>query len=135
MGLESNEIIGLVREGVPAIALDHLARAMRVPTARLLMWMDWPATTVKRKIRARSILSKSEGEQILLAVRLISQVQQMINESGSPEGFDAPSWLANWLAEPNPALGHLPPGEYMDTTEGLNLLNDILARMRSGAYM
>jgi len=59
----------------------------------------------------------------------------MVNESGNPEDFDAAVWLANWLKEPNPALGCIPPGEYMDTAEGFNLLSDTLARMQSGAYV
>lgn len=133
--LESVEIIGVVRRGVPALAIDDLARGMGVPTARLIKWMGWPVATIERKIRTRSALSKSAGGQIFLVIRLISQIQRMVNESGNPEGFDAAAWLGNWLAEPNLALGCVSPGEYMDTVEGFSLLSDTLTRMRSGVYV
>lgn len=133
--LESVEIIGVVRRGVPALAIDDLAREMGVPTARLIKWMGWPVAAVERKIRARSALSKSAGGQIFLLIRLISQIQRMVNESGNPEGFDAAVWLGHWLTEPNLALGCVSPGEYMDTAAGFSLLNDTLARMQSGAYV
>lgn len=135
INLESVEIIGVVRKGVPALAIDDLARAMEVPRAQLMAWMGWAAATVERKIRTRSALSKSAGGQVFSVIRLISQVQRMVNESGNPEGFVAAVWLANWLKQPNPALDRISPGEYMDTAEGFNLLSDILARMQSGAYV
>lgn len=132
--LESVEMIGVVRRGVPALVIDDLARGMGVPTARLITWMGWPVAAVERKIRARSALSKSAGGQIFLLIRLISQIQRMVNESGNPDGFDVAAWLGNWLTEPNPALGCVSPGEYMDTAAGFSLLSDTLARMQSGAY-
>ncbi|WP_417277421.1 antitoxin Xre-like helix-turn-helix domain-containing protein [Castellaniella sp.] len=135
MSLESAGIVEVVREGVPALAIDSLARAMGVPRAQLMAWMGWSVASVERKIRARATLSKSAGGQVLSTIRLISQVQRMVHESGNSEGFDAAIWLANWLKESSPALGCVPPGEYMDTAEGFNLLSDTLARMQSGAYV
>jgi hypothetical protein len=82
--------------------------------------MELPAATVKRKIRSGYTLSKTAGEHVLSIARLIGQVQKMVQESGNPEGFEPAVWLAKWLAEPNPALGSITPGEYMDTAEGLS---------------
>ncbi|MBN9403289.1 antitoxin Xre/MbcA/ParS toxin-binding domain-containing protein [Castellaniella denitrificans] len=133
--LESVEIIKVVRKGVPALAVDDLARGMGVSTTWLITRMGWPVAAVERKIRARSALSKSAGGQIFSVIQLISQVQRMVNESGTPEDFDAAAWLDNWLAVPNRALGGVSPGEYMDTAAGFSLLSDTLARMQSGAYV
>ncbi|WP_368643435.1 antitoxin Xre/MbcA/ParS toxin-binding domain-containing protein [Castellaniella ginsengisoli] len=135
MALESVDIIDVVRMGVPALAIDDLARGMGVPSARLITWMGWPVAAIERKIRARSALSKAAGGQVFLLIQLISQIQQMVNESGNPDGFDAAAWLGNWLTELNPALGCVSPGEYMDTAAGFSLLSDTLARMQSGAYV
>lgn len=134
MDLESSDIIKAVRDGVPADFIDELGQAMSVSRTQLLDWMGLPETTVKRKIRSAQPLSKAVSEQAVAMARLIGQVQRMVNESGDPEGFDAAVWLAEWLAEPNPALGGVPPGEYMDTAEGFNLVSDTLARMQTGAY-
>jgi uncharacterized protein (DUF2384 family) len=55
-------------------------------------------------------------------------------ESGEPEGFDAATWTANWLEEPNAALGGRAPGEFMDTADGRSLVAGLVAQMQSGAY-
>ncbi|WP_253190217.1 MbcA/ParS/Xre antitoxin family protein [Paraburkholderia phenazinium] len=59
----------------------------------------------------------------------------MVNQSGSSADFDAQAWLIHWLGSPVPALGGRPPGELLDTAEGVRLVSETLARMQSGAYM
>lgn len=132
--MDVQDRIRLVREGVPAELIDDLGTAMHVPRIQLLDWMGLPEATIKRRIRDVQPLSRPEGEQALAMTRLIRQVQRMVDESGDSTNFDAALWLAQWLAEPNPALGGVPPGQYMDTAEGFMLISDTLARMQSGAY-
>lgn len=40
-------------------------------------------------------------------------VEKIVRESGSPEGFDARSWLKAWLTRPTPALGGKRPDEFL----------------------
>lgn len=61
-------------------------------------------------------------------------MQKIVAESGTPDGFDAARWTADWLEEPNPALGGRPPGEFMDTADGRALVSGLVAQMQSGAY-
>jgi len=65
---------------------------------------------------------------------LVRQVEQMVAESGNPEGFDAGQWLAAWMERSVPALGGKRPAEYMATAEGRALISQLLAMMQSGAY-
>lgn len=65
---------------------------------------------------------------------LIDQVQAMVEASGNPVGFDAEKWLAEWLQQPQPALGDRPPAALMGTAEGQEKVANILARMQSGAF-
>lgn len=132
--MDVRDRIRLVREGVPAEVIDDLGTAMHVSRVQLLDWMGLPEATIKRRLRDVQPLSRPEGEQALAMTRLIRQVQRMVDESGDNTNFDAALWLAQWLAEPNPALGGVPPGQYMDTAEGFVLISDTLARMQSGAY-
>jgi putative toxin-antitoxin system antitoxin component (TIGR02293 family) len=134
MDLDSQEVIQVLRSGVRAGVLDELGHAMDVPRVQLLAWMDVPETTIKRKIGEDKFLSKPVGEQAVFIARLIGQVQQMVEESGEPENFDAAKWLAQWLSVPNPSLGGIEPGKYMDTAQGRMLVSDTLARLQSGAY-
>jgi uncharacterized protein (DUF2384 family) len=59
----------------------------------------------------------------------------MVNQSGNSSDFDAQAWLIHWLRTPVPALGGRPPGELLDTAEGVTLVSETLARMESGAYI
>lgn len=132
--LGPHDVIAVVRQGVPARLLDDLVHDMKVSRSVLLSWIDIPEATVKRKIRDDAVLGKAAGEQALGVARLIGQVEGMVSQSGNPQGFDAAAWLADWLTQPNPALGGACPGQYLDTAEGRALVSDILQRMQSGAY-
>jgi uncharacterized protein (DUF2384 family) len=70
--------------------------------------------------------------QHVLALTAI--VQQMINESGDPVGFDAHAWTSRWIQRPLPALGGALPAEYMVTPEGRELVERLVWSMQSGAY-
>jgi putative toxin-antitoxin system antitoxin component (TIGR02293 family) len=126
--------ICMVKEGLPSKLLTTLAADMHVPRERLYDWTGIARTTANRKVKGNLALSQDESERALGMTRLIGQVERIVAESGNPEGFDAARWTADWLQEPNPALGGRPPGEYMDTADGRELVSRLVARMQSGAY-
>lgn len=126
--------IGVVKEGLPARLLTTLASDMRVPRERLYLWIGIARTTANRKVKIDEVLSQDESERTLGIARLVGQVQKIVSESGATEGFDAAKWTADWLEEPNAALGARPPGEFMDTADGRALVEGLVAQMQSGAY-
>jgi len=126
--------IGMVKEGLPARLLTTLASDMHVPRERLYGWLGIARTTANRKVKGGELLSQDESERALGIARLVGQVQKIVAESGAPDGFDAARWTADWLEEPNPALGGRSPGEYMDTADGRALVSGLVAQMQSGAY-
>ena len=65
---------------------------------------------------------------------LTKVVQRMVNESGDPVGFDARTWLLQWLLELNPALGRRRPLDVLSEPEGLNQVRGLLLCAQSGAY-
>ncbi|WP_081072875.1 antitoxin Xre/MbcA/ParS toxin-binding domain-containing protein [Burkholderia cepacia] len=65
---------------------------------------------------------------------LTAQVQGMVEESGSPDGFDVRSWLFDWLHSPVPALGGQRPVDCLHTPEGIDLISRLLASAQSGTY-
>ncbi|HDR9057792.1 TPA: DUF2384 domain-containing protein [Burkholderia vietnamiensis] len=65
---------------------------------------------------------------------LVTQVQSMIEEAGNQDGFDARSWLFDWLHSPVPALGDQRPVDYLHTPEGIDLISRMLASAQTGAY-
>ena len=61
-------------------------------------------------------------------------VQRMVDESGTPVGFDALSWLDQWLLELAPAFGRRRPLDVLSEPGGLDLVRSHLLRAQSGAY-
>jgi putative toxin-antitoxin system antitoxin component (TIGR02293 family) len=133
-GFDALERIELVKGGVPAGLLVRISEDMAIPKDRLYATIGLARATVNRKLRARQVLSREEGERVLGMARLVGQVETIVRESGNPEGFDAAKWVAAWLERPQPALGGRRPGELMDTADGRSLVHDLVARMQSGAY-
>jgi putative toxin-antitoxin system antitoxin component (TIGR02293 family) len=123
-----------IKQGVPAIVVDTVAREMKVPKERLLGTLGIARATLDRKAKDNKPLSPEESSRVMGLARLVGQVEAIVRESGNPEGFSAPEWVATWLAQPLPALGGHAPGELMDTAEGQQIVSNLLERARSGAY-
>jgi putative toxin-antitoxin system antitoxin component (TIGR02293 family) len=131
---EPMERVHIVKRGVPAQVVEVIAKRMAMPKERLVGTLGLARATVDRKARQNRPLSMDESSRVLGMARLVGQVQAMIEESGTPEGFDAAAWVSQWLERPLPALAGQRPAELMDTPEGQALVSDLVARMRSGAY-
>lgn len=128
------ERVRLIRNGVSAIALVKTGKAMGIPNEQLFETLRFPRATVARKISRHEVLSPEFSERVIGLQKLIGQVESMVAESGDTSGFDPARWVANWLNTPCPALGGAKPAEYMDTTEGQELVSNLLSMMQSGAY-
>lgn len=131
---DAMERVRLVKEGVPAQLLVVLADDMAISREKLYATIGVARATADRKIREQTRLSLDESERALGLARLVGQVEQIVRESGSPEGFEAATWTAAWLDRPHAALGGVRPGTLMDTAEGRNIVSDLVAQMQSGAY-
>ena len=131
---DAMERISIVKRGMPASAVDVMAKRMAVSKERLVTTLGMARATVDRKAKDNKPLSKDDSARLLGMARLVGQVQQMVSESGDPEGFDAAAWVAQWLESPLPALGGEKPAAFMDTADGQALVATIVARMQTGAY-
>ena len=65
---------------------------------------------------------------------LTDLVQQIVTESGNPEGFNAEVWLQKWLASPIPAFGNRRPWDILQEPEGLALVQATLLQIQAGSY-
>ncbi len=112
----------------------ELARRMSITKERLFATLGLPRATVDRKVRENKALSPDESSRVLGVVRLVGHAQTLVDESGEPQDFNAAQWVANWLAQPMPALAGHCPAELMDTAEGQAIVANLLERAQSGAY-
>ncbi|HTU12312.1 MAG TPA: MbcA/ParS/Xre antitoxin family protein [Allosphingosinicella sp.] len=117
------------------------AKARQAATAgaavRLLELDDLEDDLRRESVNEGSIAYRAaspETERGSAVSRLTEQVQTILDESGAPEGFDAPTWLSHWLRQPLPALSGQRPIDLIDTIEGQRLVEQALGQIQSGAY-
>jgi len=128
------ERIGMIREGVSAVELINMGKKMGVSKEKMFSLLHFPRSTVNRRIAKNETLSAEYSERLIGLQKLIGQVEIMVSESGDSSGFNAASWVADWLERPVAALNNSRPADFMDTIEGIELISSILAKMQSGAY-
>lgn len=128
------ERISMIKQGVPASEAKQMIADLCFDQQVLLPALKLSPATVNRKAARNEPLTPSESERVIGVARLVGQLQAMIEESGDPDGFDAPAWLSKWLREPVPALGGARPVDLLDTMEGQSLVSQALAQIQSGAY-
>ena len=65
---------------------------------------------------------------------LTDLVQQIVMESGNPEGFDAEAWLQEWLAAPLPAFGNRRPWDVLQEPEGPAVVRATLLQIQKASF-
>ncbi|MBN1960482.1 MAG: DUF2384 domain-containing protein [Deltaproteobacteria bacterium] len=128
------ERIRRIKQGVDAQLMLYVIDSLGMPKQHFYKILGLPIATMNRKVHKNEQLSIEQGERIFGIIKLIGQVQTMVNQSGESKGFNAAKWVANWINEPLSALGGKRPSDYMDTIEGQELVANLLARIQSGAY-
>ncbi|WP_313569653.1 antitoxin Xre-like helix-turn-helix domain-containing protein [Comamonas terrigena] len=126
--------IAVIRQGLGAQGVSDMASALQLSVDRTIHILGFPKSTVLRKIKGADVLDSDQSERLFQLQRLIGMVQQMVQDYGDSQGFDAGQWLGQWLEQANPALGGEKPAAYLDTASGVALVESLLHRMISGAY-
>lgn len=124
----------MLMEGLPADTLAELAEVLGTPLSALGQSLNLSGSTIRRRLNSGDNLTLEEGERTLGLIRLIGQVQDMVERAGDPRGFDAGAWLQAWLNRPAPALGGVLPREYLSSNAGQQALSELLMRNISGTY-
>lgn len=128
------EKIKLVRSGISPQYVLRISDSMGITKDALFKVLNFPKSTIDKKIAANQNLPIEQGERLIGMAKLVGQVEVMVQESGNPDGFNAAKWVANWIEKPSPALGGEKPAAYLDTVSGQEMISDLLAKMQSGAY-
>ena len=126
--------IRFIKSGIPAGKAKDLIAGLHLDQHVVLTALNLKTATINRKAKQNEMLSIEDGERIVGLAKLVGQVEAMVEDAGTADGFDATEWLSQWLREPLPSLGGVRPLDLLDTMEGQSLVSQALAQAQSGAY-
>jgi hypothetical protein len=131
---DTAERLWFIRQGVSACWVDALARRLGSTRKRVCNDLALPYAMVGRKCARGQNLTPAQSERVIGAFDLLGTVDQIVQESGDPTGFDAGRWLGGWIQVPARVLGGDRPASYLSTVTGQAFLRTLLLRAQAGVY-
>lgn len=115
-------LIGTLKQGLPASRVDVLTSMLELPAARVADLLSIPTSTLARRRKAGR-LDRDESERTYRLARLAERASDVF---GSLEA------AAEWLKQPQFALGGETPLRFADTEPGAREVENLLGRIEHG---
>src|SRR5271167_1276315 len=116
--------IGMIREGIPAAAVESILNAVSLSQSELARALGIPERTLARRKR-EGVLNSEESSKLLRLARVISRAQVVFDDAGA---------AVDWLKTPNAALRGYAPLSLLDTDIGAESVLDTLGRIEHGVF-
>lgn len=116
--------VGMIREGIPAAAVESVLSAVDVSQSELAQALGIPERTLARRKR-EGMLNSEESSKLLRLARVVSRASEVFGE---------PAAALNWLKSPNAALRGDAPLTLLDTDIGAESVLDTLGRIEHGVF-
>jgi len=116
--------VGMIREGIPAAAIEFVLGAVRVSQSELARALGIPERTLARRKR-EGLLNSEESSKLLRLARVMSRASVV---------FDDPAAAIDWLKSPNATLRGNAPLSLLDTDIGAESVLDTLGRIEHGVF-
>ncbi len=139
-GASVSERVALEMGGVPVRLASGLFDSLRIPVTEVHDLFGIPKARLQRRLAASDgVIDGVAGQTIVGCADLLNVLDRFLAEFGSedsPAGqeFDAGKWLGEWMREPHPALGGVPPVAYLQAPSGRIAVTRALGAAFSGAY-
>jgi putative toxin-antitoxin system antitoxin component (TIGR02293 family) len=114
----------LIRKGISSVAVDALAKALRVTQSELAVALGIPERTLIRRKKEGTLTSEESAKVVRLA-RVIGRAEEVF------EGIDA---ALDWMKSGNAALSGATPLSLLDTDIGAESVTDMLGRIEHGVF-
>ena len=114
----------MIREGIPAAAVESVLSAVHVSQSELAQALGIPQRTLARRKR-EGVLNSEESSKLLRFARVMSRASEV---------FDGPTAAIDWLKSPNAALRGNAPLHLLDTDIGAESVLDTLGRIEHGVF-
>jgi len=116
--------IEVIRNGIPAAAVESLLKAMQVSQAEFARALGIPERTLARRKREGE-LNSEESAKLLRLARVVGRANEV---------FENAVAALHWLKSPNSALSGATPLSLLDTDIGAESVLDTLGRIEHGVF-
>lgn len=116
--------VDMIREGIPAAALESILTAARLSQSELSQTLGIPERTLARRKRD-GVLNSEESSKLLRLARVVSRASEVFDDSAA---------AIDWLKSPNAALRGNAPLHLLDTDVGAESVLDTLGRIEHGVF-
>lgn len=116
--------VSLIRDGIPAAAVESVTKAIRLSQAELGSTLGIPERTLARR-KKEGVLSAEESAKLLRLARTLRRASEVFEDTDA---------AVDWLKSPNRALGGVTPLSLLDTDLGAESVADVLGRIEHGVF-
>lgn len=116
--------IEVIRQGIPAAAVESLLKAIQVSQSELARTLGIPERTLARRKR-EGVLNSEESAKLLRLARVVGRANEVFEDSEA---------ALHWLKSPNSALSGATPFSLLDTDIGAESVLDTLGRIEHGVF-
>lgn len=118
------EWLSLVRQGLPAGAVDAAVRTVGMAQGELARALDIPERTLARRKR-EGVLNREESAKLVRLARIVERAAEV---------FEDERMALDWLKSANAALGGVAPVSLLDTDLGAAAVMETLGRIEHGVF-
>lgn len=122
--LNKHQYISIIREGVKMQTLEHLMKATDISSNEMASIMHTSERTLRR-YTSDTVLNPEQSERIIELARLFTRGSEVF---GSLDNFK--SWMNSTII----AFGNKKPKELLDTSLGIEILQEELGRIEHGIF-
>ena len=123
--VQSKGILGLVRSGLPFIALENLIQAVGAPQREVADVVGIPATTLGRRRRSGR-LTPTESDHVVRVARLAVLARELMAGDANA--------ARDWLTTPLRLLGDETPLRHASTEAGGREVEQLIGQLRHGVF-
>ena len=122
--LNKHQYISLIRHGVPMQTLLHLMKSTEISATEIASILHTSERTLRRYTND-TLLNPEQSERIIELASLFSRGAEVF---GSLDNFK--TWMNSTIV----ALGNIKPKELLDTSLGIEILQEELGRIEHGIF-
>lgn len=119
------EVIDRVRTGFDVSLVGKYAKRIGMPKEEFFVLIDLSRSTAHRMEQENKVMDRLRSDAFAGAARVIEKAREMLGSDDATR---------KWLSTAVPALNFKTPQEWLDTSDGRQIVSSLLDQIQSGAY-